>query len=266
MSCLFDNILAQMNRIRPRVHCLTNPVTMQDVANILLAAGGSAIMAQEPAEAAEITAICQAVLLNTGVPDAEKMRACVISGERANELGIPVVLDPVGAGASAFRLRELEKLTHSVRMALIRCNQEEAKALLHIWNGASGGVESGVTESVEEQTDLARKLTEAYRCAVLVSGPRDVVAEGGRAEVLTGGDARLSRITGGGCMLSALCALLCGAEADPWEAARTAGTLWRSCAEWADRESRKTSGGIGTFHMRLFDAVERYFYRSTEGK
>ena len=201
--------------------------------------------------------------LNTGVPDAEKMRACVISGERANELGIPVVLDPVGAGASAFRLRELEKLTHSVRMALIRCNQEEAKALLHIWNGASGGVESGVTESVEEQTDLARKLTEAYRCAVLVSGPRDVVAEVGMSEVLTGGDARLSRITGGGCMLSALCALLCGAEADPWEAARTAGALWRSCAEWADRESRKTSGGIGTFHMRLFDAVERYFYRST---
>lgn len=266
MNCLFDDVLAQMNRIRPRVHCLTNPVTMQDVANILLAAGGSAIMAQELAEAAEITAICQAVLLNTGVPDTEKMRACLISGKRANELGIPVILDPVGAGASAFRLRELEKLTHSVRMTLIRCNQEEAKALLHIWNGASGGVESGVTESVEEQTVLAGKLAETYGCAVLVSGSRDVAAEGGRAEVLTGGDVRLSRITGGGCMLSALCALLCGAGVEPREAARAAGTLWRSCAEWAAGESRTAGGGIGTFHMRLFDAAERYFYRNTEEK
>lgn len=266
MSCLFDNILAQMSRIRPRVHCLTNPVTMQDVANILLAAGGSAIMAQEPAEAAEITAICQAVLLNTGVPDAEKMRACVISGERANELGIPVVLDPVGAGASAFRLRELEKLTHSVRMALIRCNQEEAKALLPYleWSLRRRG----------ERCDGERGGTDR-------SGPE---ADGGIS--VRGSGERAKRCGGGGRQGRSPDRRRCEIVPDyrrrlyavsPLRAAvrsrggslggsRTAGALWRSCAEWADRESRKTSGGIGTFHMRLFDAVERYFYRSTEGK
>lgn len=271
MNCPSDNmeqdfaeqrILDEMNRIRPRVHCLTNPVTMQDVANILLAAGGSAIMAQDPREVAEITAICQALLLNTGVPDEEKMRACRISGKKANELGIPVVLDPVGAGASSFRLRELEQLTNTVKMTLIRCNQEEAKALLHIWNGVSGGVESGVAETADQQTELAEKLAEVYQCAVLVSGERDVAAEGGRTAVLIGGDARLSRITGGGCMVSALCALLCGAGAEPLEAARTAGRLWRACAEWAAAGTCESGGGIGTFHMRLFDGAEHYFYRT----
>ena len=83
-----------------KVHCLTNPVTMQSVANVLLAAGGSAVMAQDEQEVEEITAICQATLLNTGVPDERKIRSCILAGKCANRLGHPVVLDPVGAGAS----------------------------------------------------------------------------------------------------------------------------------------------------------------------
>ena len=87
-----------------KVHCLTNPVTMQSVANVLLAAGGSAVMAQDEQEVEEITAICQATLLNTGVPDERKIRSCILAGKCANRLGHPVVLDPVGAGASKFRM------------------------------------------------------------------------------------------------------------------------------------------------------------------
>ena len=91
-----NEILAAILRKQPKIHCLTNPVTMNDVANILLAAGGSAVMAQDEQEAAEITTFCQGTLLNTGVPDEAKIRACILAGKRANQLGHPVVLDPVG--------------------------------------------------------------------------------------------------------------------------------------------------------------------------
>ena len=95
-----NEILNAILKKHPKIHCLTNPVTMNDVANILLAAGGSAVMAQDEQEAAEITTFCQGTLLNTGVPDESKIRACILAGKRANQLGHPVVLDPVGVGGS----------------------------------------------------------------------------------------------------------------------------------------------------------------------
>ena len=125
-------VFAQVRQRAPKVHCLTNPVTMQDVANVLLAAGGSAVMAQDAAEVEEITTLCDATLLNTGVPSAEKFHACTLASVRANELGHPVVLDPVGAGASAFRRSQLGALLEQVRPTIIRCNQEEAAALLGV--------------------------------------------------------------------------------------------------------------------------------------
>lgn len=270
--------------IHPRVHCLTNPVTMQAVANVLLAAGGSAIMAQDPEEVCEIVRICQAVLLNTGVPDREKIHACILAGEQANELGIPVVLDPVGAGASRFRLEGLKRLTERVRPTLIRCNQEEAKALLHSFAGNSGGVESGADLSRSEQKALAEALAKEYRCAVLVTGREDAVSDGERTEFLGGGDDRIARITGGGCMLSALCGLLCGVGRNiftDFEAALAAGRLWRESAALAGRRADSQAlfryreekgqavaperglwsqrGGIGSFQTQLFDAVEECF-------
>lgn len=250
----------RLSAAAPRIHCLTNPVTMQDVANILLAAGGSAIMAQETAEAEQITAICQATLLNTGVPDAARLSACRLAGRRANALGHPVVLDPVGAGASDFRREQLAGLLARVKITLIRCNQEEAYALLGLCPGGvpgrSGGVESAVRAEASEQKELARALAVSCGCAVLVSGENDAVSDGERTEILTGGDRRITRITGGGCMLSALCALFCGAGFGAYEAAVLAGSLWKRSAriagDWTDSEG----GGIGSFHRFLFDALD----------
>ncbi|MCD8098717.1 MAG: hydroxyethylthiazole kinase [Lachnospiraceae bacterium] len=244
---------------RPAVHCLTNPVTTQDTANILLAAGGSAIMAQEPAEAAEITAICQATLLNTGVPDREKFEACILAGKRAMELGHPIVLDPVGAGASNFRREELAKLLSQLQVSIIRCNQEEARVLLGLRNITSGGVESSVVLPAAEQETLARNLAQAYRCVTLVSGNTDAISDGEHVVLLTEGDSRISRLTGGGCMLSALCALLCAEGLPAFDAAQTAGLLWRESAAEAGRRTDREQGGMGTFHQYLFDAAEKAF-------
>ncbi len=271
-----------------KVHCLTNPVSMQDVANILLAAGGSAIMAQDAAEAAQITALCQATLLNTGVPDEEKFRACAAAGKRANEMDHPVILDPVGVGASDFRKKRMGWLLERVHPAIIRCNPEEAQTLLRlrrdgVCTGAgtgegpggpsavkagpfragipSGGVESALAPDVEERSEIARRLALAYGCVAFLSGEDDAISDGGRIKVCTGGDKRMARITGSGCMLSALCAFFAGSGMMPYEAACTAAAVWKESARLAGLRADRTGGGIGSFHAYLFDAAEQLCLR-----
>ncbi len=240
----------------PRVHCLTNPVTMQDVANVLLAAGGSAIMASDLAEVAQITTLCQATLLNTGVPSREKFAACRLAGRKANELAHPVVLDPVGVGASSFRQEELWKLLSEVETSIIRCNQEEACVLLHMESGFSGGVESAVALGLERQEELARRLAKAYGCTAMVSGEADVVSDGKECSVLTGGDGRIRRLTGSGCMLSALCALFSGTGIDAYQAACAAGHVWKESSRRAGLRVDAKRGGMGSFHRYLFDELD----------
>lgn len=254
----------QLRRTAPKVHCLTNPVSMRDVANVLLAAGGSAIMAQNPAEVQEITCFCQATLLNTGVPDQEKFRACILAGTKANELGHPVVLDPVGVGASRFRKNGMEELMKRVKVSLIRCNQEEACTLLHIHNDISGGVESSVSVEESEQLHLAERLARVYGCTALVSGGADAVSDGMHSVLLTGGDARMARITGSGCMLSALCALFCGAGLSAYDAACAAGSIWKESSRIAGHCTDREGAGIGSFHVHLFDALDRLCHGGEE--
>ncbi len=251
----YGRCLRQMRERRPRVHCLTNIVTMTDVANLLLAAGGSAIMGQHPDEAAEITALCQATLLNIGTPDEAKFAACLAAGREANRLGHPVVLDPVGVGASAFRRRHLRELLHAVKVDVIRCNPAEAYTLLG-FRVEQSGVESGVAVSQQQRAELADRLARAYDCAVLLSGRVDTMADGTQVLQACGGDDRISRVTGGGCMLSALCALLSGAGLSGWDAVCTASRLWKTSAWLAGRHTDAQQAGMGTFHTALFDAVD----------
>ena len=252
-----DVWVQQLQKTAPKVHCLTNPVSMQDVANILLAAGGSAIMGEDTAEVQEITSFCQATYLNTGVPNEDKICACVLAASKAAELGHPVVLDPVGAGATLYRAKLMELVLKRITSSLIRCNEEEACALLAIERGGSGGVESDVALQDEIRLKLAEMLAERYKCTALVSGASDAVSDRGRAVLLSGGDVRIRRITGGGCMLSALCALFCGAGLMPYEAACAAGSIWKESARIAGQRTDRTQGGIGSFHVHLFDALDQ---------
>ena len=263
IEVIFQNI----RRKAPKIHCLTNPVTMQDVANLLLAAGGSAVMGQDEKEAAEITAFCQGTLLNTGVPDNAKIRACILAGKKANALGHPVVLDPVGVGSSTFRQNALRKLLGQVHPTLIRCNQEEAAVLCALFSdsaspGSHGGVESALHLAVDDVCSTAEKTAGLFRTTVLITGSEDVVSDGEKTEFLTGGDPRICRITGGGCMLSALCALFLCAADSPYDAACAAGTLWRTVASAAGERTDAIHGGIGTFHTQLFDVLEEKIFNT----
>lgn len=264
-----NEILAALHKRQPKIHCLTNPVTMNDVANILLAAGGSAVMAQDEQEAAEITAFCHGTLLNTGVPDAAKIRSCILAGKRANQLGHPVVLDPVGVGGSIFRQRELKSLLEQVQPSVIRCNQEEAAVLCSFLSGkendfSHGGVESGLHMNPQDLQTLAQTAARLYHCTFFITGKTDVVSDGTQTIFLSGGDPRLCRITGGGCMLSALCALFCCSGASAFEAACTAGRIWKEISEEAGKRTDQDGRGIGSFHTALMDFTEQKIYFSQE--
>lgn len=267
--------LLQLRKAAPKIHCLTNTVTMNDVANLLLAVGGSAIMAPDPAEAEEITSLCQGTLLNTGTPDAAKFSACLLAGKQAGRLGHPVTLDPVGAGASVFRRTHLQELLAEVHPQLIRCNLAEALTLLQLLeengdfgiasmippdtaNGSTlgqGGVESNIQADAHTRLLTAAALAKQSNSTVLLSGSCDAISDGQHHYLVHGGDARVTRLTGSGCMLSALCAAFVSSGLSGIDAALAASEVWKEASVDAGRRTDCQNAGMGSFHVCLLDAV-----------
>ena len=134
MNVSFQKRMEQVAVRSPLIHCITNYVTVNDCANILLACGGSPIMADDAGEVEEITSLCDGLVLNIGTLNQRTVTSMELAGKRANQLGHPVVLDPVGAGASALRTRTALELVKKLRLAVIRGNLSEIKTL---WNGLS---------------------------------------------------------------------------------------------------------------------------------
>lgn len=258
----------------PNVHCLTNVVTMQDVANMLLVAGGSAIMAQDKKEMEEITQISSATLINMGVPYDEKIAAYIVAGKTANRLGHPVVFDPVGVGASNYRKSCAEEILKNVNPDIIRCNQEEAKILLGLNSEiVSNGVESSIKLTEREQEKTAIALANKFDTIAFISGSLDTISDGNIVLKIDGGDSRMRRVSGTGCMLSALCALFAAGMYAASEneknvsniednekyfyAAYSAGKVWKETAKNTGFLADINGKGIGTYHSMLFDELEK---------
>lgn len=230
---------------RPLLHCISNLVTANDCANIALALGASPMMAEAPEEMADISRISDAEVLNCGTPSRSKYDACLICGREAVRLGKPVVFDPVGVGASPWRLAEAGRLLGAFRPTILRANLSEARALLGL-AGREKGVDSAGEAGVRERAALASELAEAFGCAVLLTGAEDLVSDGDRAAVITGGSAMAPLVTGTGCMLSVLCGAFAAVEPDAFEAAHMASVFWKACCEHAER----ISGGAGPGSLR----------------
>lgn len=258
----------------PNVHCLTNVVTMQDVANMILVAGGSAIMAQDKKEMEEITQISSATLINMGVPSDEKIAAYIVAGKTANRLGHPVVFDPVGVGASNYRKSCAEEILKNVNPDIIRCNQEEAKILLGLNSEiVSNGVESSIKLTEREQEKTAIALANKFDTIAFISGSLDTISDGNIVLKIDGGDSRMRRVSGTGCMLSALCALFAAGMYAASEneknvsniednekyfyAAYSAGKVWKETAKNTGFLADINGKGIGTYHSMLFDELEK---------
>lgn len=239
-------------------HCITNPVTVNDCANIILAAGGTAIMAQDEREVEEITAHAQSLVLNMGAVRAQE--AMLRAARTAKKLGHPVILDPVAAGASRLRGDMCTRLFAEGLISVIRGNASEVRAL-----AAGAGQESGVEADLHDQINehnLAesaawlRDFARRTGTVVQLTGAIDVITDGKRTAVLSGGSELLRRITGAGCMLTSLTGVYCGAVPDKLlEAAVTASEVMKHCGEQAEARVRKEMEGTASFRTRLIDAV-----------
>lgn len=254
----FAACLQAVREKAPLVQCITNMVTVNDCANVLLAAGASATMAHHPLEVAEAVAGVQALVLNLGaVGDREAM---YIAGREANRLGVPVVFDPVAAGFTGLRRETARKLLEEIRFAVIRGNASEILALAEDREGGSGvdvAAADTVTESgLPRAAELAQTLSRRTGAVVVLSGAVDVVADGRQALFLRNGSPTMARITGSGCMLSALTGAFCGACPDkPFEAAAAAAASIALAGERAEELRLQKGTGNATFRIDLIDSV-----------
>lgn len=257
---MFKEIWDQLHRQQPLVHCITNYVTVADVANMVLAAGASPIMADEEREVEEITSLCQALCLNIGTLNQRVIASMVRAGQRAAALRRPVILDPVGAGASTLRTQTAALLIREVRPTVIRGNISEIKALASL-GGGSKGVDAAAADLIDEDhlaeaVELVHGLSRETGAVIAVTGAIDVAGDGEKAYVVRNGSPLMSRITGAGCMLSALMAAVCGANpAQPLASAALA-LAWEGLA--GERAAAKTAAeqsGTASFGRYLIDQV-----------
>ncbi len=224
------DLLRRLREGKPLVYHITNVVTVSDCANATLLTGGLPVMANSPREAEEMVGLAQALVLNIGTLHEEQVVAMQVAGRRANALGIPIVLDPVGAGATRYRTETARELLRELRIAVVKGNAGEV-ATLAGEQAEVRGVESGEVAEVERP---ARALSAMTGAVVAVTGARDLVVEGERAEWIGGGSPRMQTFVGSGCVAASIVGCFVGADREhPYEATVAALRFYRLAAERA---------------------------------
>ena len=255
----FGQVLNEVRVKNPLVQCLTNFVTMNDCANILLAAGASPAMAHHPEEAGEFAGFSSAVVLNMGTAD--NTEGMLAAGKGANQAGVPVVFDPVACGATTLRRSIAAQVLKEVKLAVIRGNASEIFALAQSTNGGKG-VDASAEDLVrkdklEPALSAAKALSKETGAVVVISGPVDLIVENEKAAIISNGSETMPRITGCGCMLTALIGGFCGATSD-YFVASVAGTAAMGIAGDIAQEKMDHNGtGTGTFRVDLIDAISQ---------
>ncbi|UOO38537.1 hydroxyethylthiazole kinase [Oscillospiraceae bacterium CM] len=257
---MLGKILEELRAASPLVHCITNYVTVNDCANILLAAGASPVMADDPDEVEEITAISSALVINIGTLNRSTIPSMLLSGKEANDLSKPVLLDPVGAGASTLRTETAKRLIRDVRFTAIRGNISEIKALA-IGAGTTRGVDADDADAVTSATldsvvAFAKSLSKETGAVIAITGKTDIVADASSAYLIHNGHPMMARITGSGCMLSALTGAYLAAHPErPLDAVAASLCAMGLCGEIAYKRLEATGGGNATYRTALIDAV-----------
>ena len=241
-------LLGRIRQQRPLVHHITNMVVMNDTANITLGIGAAPVMAHALEEVEEMVKLASVLLLNIGTLTPEQIEAMLRAGKRANELGIPVVLDPVGAGATGLRTQSALRLLRELRISAIRGNASEVGTLVGV-AAETRGVDS-ISLSGDREV-VASRASREFGCTVAITGARDVIAEGERLARVDNGHPLLAAITGSGCMATTLVAAFLAVEPDAW-LATTAGLVAMGLA---GEMAAPKAGGPGTFRSHLLDAV-----------
>jgi hydroxyethylthiazole kinase len=245
---LASDILARVRERHPLIHHMTNFVVMNDTANATLALGALPVMSHAREEVAEMVSAAGALVLNPGTLTPEWVEAMLIAGKRANELGIPIVYDPVGVGATRLRNETGERFLAELKLAVVRGNSGEVGAL-----AGAGGLVRGV-ESIEGVSDpirVAKDLAQKYQMVVAITGKRDIISDSERVWGVDNGHVMLKNITGTGCMATTAVAVFCAVEKDFQLAASAA----LACYGLAAQLAATHSSGPGTFRSALLDAL-----------
>ena len=256
---MFAPLLQNLRDRRPLIHAITNYVTANDCANLLLACGASPIMADEPEEAPEITARAAGLVLNLGTLHRTTIPALLACGRTANARGIPVVLDPVGVGASRFRRDIALRLLREVRFTVIRGNLSEMETLARGQSGAPGvdSTDRVTPDNLDACCALVRDFARRTGAVVAMSGAVDLVSDGDKVFCIRNGHPMMGLVTGTGCQLSCLAGAFAAANpGQPLEAAAAAVCAMGLCGEIAHARLGPLDGS-GSLRTYLLDAVCR---------
>ena len=256
---MFKESFTAVREKTPLIHNITNYVTVNDVANILLACGASPIMSDEPDDVTDITSICGGLNINIGTLNKRSIEAMFLAGHRANELGHAVLLDPVGAGASRLRTETAQKLMDEIKFDVIRGNISEIKTLAR-GSGTTKGVDADaadtVTEdSLDEMTRFAKELAKDRKCIIAITGAIDLVADARRCYVIRNGRPEMGKITGTGCQLPGMMTAFITANPDCMLDAAAASVCAMGLAGEIGFAHMEDGDGNSTYRNRIIDAI-----------
>lgn len=256
---MLGKCLENVRNTVPLVHNITNYVTVNDVANVLLACGGSPIMSDEPEDVVDITTICQGLNINIGTLNQRSIKAMFLAGKRANELQHAVLLDPVGAGASSLRTSTAAQLLNELTFTAVRGNISEIKALAQ-GSSSTKGVDADVADAVTDETlDSAVAFVKSFSkktgCIVAVTGAIDLVTDGTTCYVIRNGRSEMGKITGTGCQLSGMMTAFLAANPDALLESAAAAVCAMGVAGEIGWSHMRPEDGNASYRTRIIDAI-----------
>jgi hydroxyethylthiazole kinase len=262
-----EETLSEIQSKNPLTHCITNSVTINDCANAVLAIGGSPFMAEDVEELKEVVTIADALVINIGKLSKDQVEAMKVSAKTANETETPIILDPVGVGVTELRNRTTLDLINNYKMAAIRGNISEIKAIAKLIgvideNNAAKGVDVNVDDIITEENlaanaEIIKELAAKLDTTILASGPIDILSDGQNIIVIDNGDDMMPLITGSGCMLSSIVGTCVGGSA-PLEGSLVAILAMNIAGEKARAKVDEKDEGTGSFRAYLID----YLYKT----
>lgn len=246
---MISEMLETIRKRHPLVHNITNYVVMNYTANVLLALGASPVMAHAPEEVEEMVGLAGALVINIGTLSTPWVDSMFLAARAAEKHSIPIILDPVGAGATRFRTDTARRLLNEIHVTAVRGNASEVLALAGE-SGSTRGVDS--VHGAEDARNVASQLARKHDTVIAVTGVEDFVTDGVRNSTISNGHPLMGRVTGTGCSASAITGAFCAVEPDALIAATGALTTFGLAGEMAAR----SNPGPGSFQILLLDALD----------
>lgn len=245
-------ILEKVRRQNPLVHNITNVVVTNFTANGLLALGASPVMAYAAEEVADMAKLAKALVLNIGTLNAQTVESMIIAGKSANENNVPVIFDPVGAGATPYRTETAQRIIREVNISVIRGNAAEiANVVGESWE--IKGVDAGDTKG--NVPALAIKAAQKLHCVVVITGKEDVVTDGETTYLIANGHPILTKVTGTGCLLTSVIGAFAGVEKELLQASAAALSFYGIAAEKAAKHTAEQ--GPGSFQIEFLNQLSK---------